>query len=116
MSLRTYGRTYDLYGKPTWIEIVTDDNGYDDAVWITTLIQCIKLNLAESPFYANYGIPAQQSVVTQIFPDYYISLLQTYFSPYFASLQVSRVSANEPVYNVDVITHQGAKIQTQIAV
>ena len=56
----------------TWVEVSTDANGYNDAVWLTTLAQVLQLGLNESPFYGNYGIPAQQSAVTQVFPDYYV--------------------------------------------
>jgi hypothetical protein len=46
------------------VEVTTDANGYNDAVYLTTLSQVLKLNLGESPFYANYGIPQYQSVLT----------------------------------------------------
>lgn len=116
MSLRTYGRLRNADGTYKWVQIVTDDDGYNDAVWLTTLIQCLKLNLGESPMYANYGIPAQPSVIQQIFPDFYVNQTQTQFSPYFANLMISKVQSSSPVYNVNVITHQGATIATQIAV
>lgn len=104
-------------GNATWVEVVTDTNGYNDAVWITTLIQTLKLNLGESPFYANRGIPAQQSVITQIFPDFYVNQTQQQFAQYFASLIIAKEPANPtPTYNVNIITHSGAKIGLQIAI
>lgn len=114
--MRTWGRTYDEYGNATWVEVVTDPNGLNDAVWITTLIQCLKLNIGESPFYANYGINARQSVVSQIFPDFYVAQTQRQFAQYFASLIIAKVQGNPtPTYNVSIITHSGAKIGIQIA-
>jgi hypothetical protein len=114
--MRTWGRIYNEYGVPTWVEVTTDANGYNDAVWLTTLIQCLKLNIGESPFYANYGIAARQSVVTQVFPDYYVNQTQTQFAQYFASLLISKVPGTPtPTYNVNVVTHQGATISLQIA-
>jgi hypothetical protein len=90
MALRTYGRTYNEDGTYQWVEVTTDSAGFNDEVWLTTLIQCLKLNLNESPFYAQYGIPAQQSVVQQVFPDFYVTRTQTQFAQYFASLVINK--------------------------
>lgn len=115
--MRTYGRTYDEFGQPTgWVEVTTDTNGFNDQVYVTTLAQCLLLNIGESPFYANYGIPAQRSVIQQIFPDYYVGQTQAQFAKYFASLIVSKIQSPTPIYNLSVITHQGAKIMKQIPV
>ncbi len=112
--MRTFGRSTTT-GK--WVEIDTDTNGFDDPVWITTLAQCIKLQIGESPFFANYGIPVQQTIVTQVNPDFYVSQLQSQFAQFFSSLQVAKVSgASVPTYSINLITNQGAKVQTQIAV
>lgn len=114
--MRTYGRITNVDGSKTWIEIETDANGYNDGVYLTTLIQCLLLNLGESPFYANYGIPAQQSVLQQILPDYYVAQAQRQFSQYFANLVVARQSSNPPTYRVNVTTKQGYKINASIPV
>ena len=115
--MRTYGRVPGLSGQPTvWVGVVTDANGDNDQVYLTTLLQVIKLNLGESPFYANFGIPAQQAVIQQIFPDYYVALIQQQFAVYFASLTIARVSASPLTYAVSVITHNGVKFDTQIQV
>lgn len=107
--MRTYGRISGV-----WTEVQTDAEGFNDYVWLTTLIQCLKLSPGESPFYANYGIPAQQSVIQQIFPDYYVNLTQTQFSGNFASLIVAKVDGREPVYNINVTTHQGVTMAASI--
>ncbi|WP_455387450.1 hypothetical protein [Petrachloros mirabilis] len=113
--MRTYGRTYDLLGNPTWVEVTTDANGYNDGVYLTALAQVLALNLNESPFFANYGIPAHQTVITQVYPDYYAMVTQTQFSPYFAALTITRVlGSSPPVYNVQAITHSGAIINATI--
>lgn len=101
--MRTWGRDRD--GK--WVEVSTDANGFDDAVWITTLIQCLLLNLGESPFYANYGIPAHPSVVTQVFPDFYVARTQQQFASRFASLVIAKQQSATPTYRINVTTHQG---------
>lgn len=113
--MRTYGRVTSTVGVTSWVQVNTDPSGDNDAVWLTTLAQCLKLNLGESPFFADYGIPQYQTIVTQVFPDYYVSQTQVQFSSYFASLAIQRVqSATSPIYNVTVVTHRGSTIQQQI--
>ena len=107
--MRTYGRTYDLLGNPTWKVVETDANGQNDAVYLTTLAQVLKLNLGESPFFSNFGIPAMQTIMTQVFPDFYAAQTQTQFAPFLASLVVKRLQGTTaPVYDVKAQTHYGA--------
>ncbi|HQT62192.1 hypothetical protein [Acidiphilium sp.] len=114
--MRTYGRLTNADGSKTWVEVSTDANGFNDNVYLTTLAQVLKLNLGESPFYATYGIPAYQTVVTQVYPDYYAMLTQEEFAPHFAALTITRVQgSNPPVYNVSAVTHAGALLTTQVA-
>lgn len=116
-TLYTMDSTQAQSSGMQWVQVDTDSNGYNDLVWLTTLIQTLKLNLNESPFYATYGIPAQQSVVQQVFPDYYVALTQQAFSQYFASLLISKQSGTTtPTYLVNVTTHQGVKINANVAV
>lgn len=110
--MRTYGRTYAEDGTYTWTLVQTDANGFNDYVWATTLIQVLLLNLGESPFYAGYGIPAQQSVIQQLFPDLYVAKTQQLFAQYFASLIISKVANPEPTYNVNIVTNVGVKVPT----
>ena len=113
--MRTWGRTYDANGNATWVEVTTDANGYNDSVYLTALAQVLKLNLGESPFFANYGIPAHQTVVTQVFPDFYALQTQSQFASYFASLSITRVPKSfPPVYNVQAVTHSGAILNATI--
>lgn len=99
--MRTYGRINQINGVGgTWVQVSTDANGNNGNVFLTTLCQALKLGLGESPFYGSYGIPAQQSVMTQIFPDYYAGQAQQQFAPQFASLVITRVQGSfPPVYN-----------------
>ena len=120
--MRTYGRTRDvLTGNKTWWVITTDNNGFNDSVYLTTLAQVCKLNLGESPFFANYGIPAHPSVVMQIYPDFYMVRTQQQFAGYFASLimtpaPISQGAADSddgrpvPAYNISVLTNYGSII------
>lgn len=114
--MRSWGRTYNEDGTYQWVAVTTDANGFNDQVYLTTLVQVLKLNLNESPFYGNYGIPQIQTVITQVFPDYYAMVTQMQFAPFFASLAITRIpSSNPPVYNVNAVTHSGAILQTTIA-
>lgn len=108
--MRTYGR--DQNGN--WVEVTTDANGFDDAVWLTTLIQNLRLAPQESPFFADHGIPAQASVIQQILPTYYVNRIQQQFAQYFSSLQIALIDNDPPVYNISVITKSGSKIVTEV--
>lgn len=120
--MRTYGRIQDGYNedqspKYIWVEVQTAADGSNDLVYVTTLAQVLKLNLNESPFYANYGIPAKQSVLTQIFPDYYVYITQQQFAPYFASLIITRMpQVTTPTYMVNVLTHQGTRLNYNVPI
>jgi hypothetical protein len=125
--MRTYGRTRDvLTGKKTWWIITTDVNGYNDSVYVTTLAQVCKLNLGESPFFANYGIPAHPAVISQVYPDFYMVRTQQQFAQFFASLiitptPIAQGSADSddgrpvPAYNISVLTNYGSLIGVQTA-
>jgi hypothetical protein len=128
--MRTYGRTQDvLSGKKTWWVVLTDINGFNDSVWLTTLVQVVKLNLGESPFFADYGIPAHESVVTQIFPDFFMARIQQQFSNHFASLLLTTLPVDQgsadsfavgeegrpaPRYYISVLTNYGSRIGLRI--
>lgn len=114
--MRTYGRIYATDGSYKWVVIETDVNGNNDAVWTTTLIQALKLALGEAPFFANYGIPAQQSVLQQIFPDFYVAQTQAQFAQYFASLIVAKVNDPTPTYTVNALANNGATISAKVPV
>jgi hypothetical protein len=113
--MRTWGRILQN-GELVWQAVTTDQYGNNDLVYVTTLCQCLLLNLGESPFFANYGIPAQQSVMQQIYPDYYVTLTQQAFAPYFTSLVISRTSTSPPTYAVNVLTHSGVQLSATVAI
>lgn len=110
--MRTYGRDKD--GK--WITVTTDENGFNDSVYLTTLVQNLKLSPQESPFFASHGIPANGSVIQQILPTFYVNRLQQQFSPFFSSLQITLTETDPPEYCISVITNSGSKIVTQVHV
>jgi hypothetical protein len=121
--MRTYGRTRNvLTGAKTWWIVTTDINGFNDAVYLTALAQVCKLNLGESPFFGTWGIPARQSVVTQLYPNYYMLQIQQQFSGYFASLILTPITdavdqdgRPSPAYNISILTNYGSRIGVQTA-
>ena len=115
--MRTFGRVYDANKVPTWVEVSTDASGRNDLVWATTLCQTLLLNLNESPFFANYGIPAKTALIQQVAPDFYVMRTQQQFSQYFANLVISRVpAAADPVYKVNITTNQGVKLNADVPI
>jgi len=113
--MRTYGRIM-VNGVPQWVQVNTDVNGYNDAVWITTLAQVLKLNLGESPFWSNYGIPAKQAVIQQVFPDFYVVYTQQNFAQHFANLQITKQDLPTPTYNISVLTNQGSQLNFSVPI
>lgn len=102
-----------------WVEVDTDEAGNNDAVWLTTLIQVLKLSYGESPVYGNYGIPAHTSVMNQILPDYYATLAQQQFAQYFVSLYLSRRTLTDalmPTYDVSVTANPGSILMNPVPV
>jgi hypothetical protein len=111
--MRVYGRDPKTN---QWMEVQTSADGQNDYVYVTALVQCLKLSINESPFWGNWGIPAQQSVLQQIFPDFYVALMQQRFSPYFAALQITKVQSTTPTYNVSVTNNQGVKMAMSVPI
>lgn len=103
--MRTWGRVQGV-----WVEVSTDANGYNDAVMLTTLVQTLRLNLNESPFYADRGIPGYQSVMQQVAPDYYVAYTQRLFTQYFATLTITKISNMPPTYQINVLTKSGSTV------
>lgn len=114
--MRTYGRVDDGSGNLVWAEVETQEDGSNDYVYITTLCQCLLLILGESPFYANHGIPSEQAIIQQIFPDFYVNQTQQQFAPYFASLIITKMPEPNPTYRVNVVTNYGTRVQTEIPI
>lgn len=126
--MRTYGRVPVFNGRlpvidprtgkqlKKWVVIETAEDGDNTAIWLTTLCQVLLLNLNESPFWGNYGIPARQSIAQQLAPDFWVSLTQQNFAQYFASLIITKTTDRIPTYNVNIITKQGTTINFDLGV
>lgn len=122
--MRAYGRLIDtLTGKKTWFTVTTDKNGFNDMVYLVNLAQVCKLNLGESPFWADWGIPAHASVMMQIPPDFYVALTQQRFVMRFLSLTLQRMpDATDdggrpmPFYLISCITNWGADLDVNVPI
>lgn len=103
-------RSYGKNASGQWVQI--DEQNY---IYLATLIQTLRLSQGESPIYANYGIPGEQSVMTQIAPDAAVTRTQSQFAQYFSSLTIMRdQNASNPTYNISAVFLNGTVIQ-QIA-
>ena len=107
------------YAPSTWVAVKPDADGDTSYLHLTALIQCFRLNLGESPFYGNFGIPARASVQQQIAPDYSVAFIQSAYSGYFTSLLVVKQpdapNAPSPTYAVSVIFKNGSKMRAAVA-
>ena len=85
-------------------------------IYLATVAQTLRLALGESPFYGNYGIPAQQSVINQIAPNLAVNNTQNQYAPYFASLSMTSQSiVPQPTYAISAVLQNGTTIQTTVA-
>jgi len=117
--MRTYGRPK---GTGKWQTVSTSSTGDNSNVMLTTLCQVLKLNLNESPIWANYGIPGVQSVLGQNFPDVFVQITQQQFAQYFAALSIVRSTAGtpgpngevEPTYLVTATTFSGSNLTATV--
>lgn len=115
--MRVWGRPRNRDGTMgSWQAVETDADGNNDMVYVTALCQVLLLNLGESPFYGNFGIPAIQSVMQQVWPDFYVVYTQQQYSQFFASLIVSKENTFDPTYMINIITHQGVKLNVNLPV
>lgn len=115
MHIRTYGRVTDpKSGARWWVTVECDTNDNPDSVYLTALIQTLKLNWGESPFFGDWGIPAHQSIVQQVFPDYYVLLTQKRYAPFFMSLGIMKQPVDTPTYTISVQFKSGAVISTTV--
>lgn len=99
-----------------WVKVETDENGFNDAVWLTTYAQVLQLGLNESPIFGNYGIPAQQSVVTQVQPDYYATVAQQQFQQYFTALLTTKIANPDPKYAINALATPGARLMSPVPI
>lgn len=109
--MRTWGRVTDPSGAKFWVEVTPDANGYLDSIYLCALAQTLKLNWNESPFYADWGLPAHASVLMQVAPDAYVAMTQGRYAARFMSLLVSkRQGTVDPTYDIFCQFEAGATV------
>lgn len=114
--MRTYGRITQPDGTKKWVVVQTEPNGDNSRVRLTTLLQVLKGQPNESPFYSQYGIAAQAAVMQQVIPDFYSARAQAQFAQYFAALTIAKLSASPPTYRVNAVTFAGVTLQADVQV
>lgn len=105
-----------------WVVIQTAANGDNSLVYVVALIQYLLLNLNESPFAAGSGLPAQQSVMQQVAPDYYVAIAQQTFAPYFLYLSITKQAVTQtttqtptPTYAITCVTPTGVNLNALVS-
>ena len=115
--MRVYGRTIDNT-RPNanfykW-QVVQDD---DDNIRLTHLIQVLQMDIQESPFYSNWGMPVANALITGVLSDVAINNTINQFAQYFAALQITRGISNDPkeiYYQVDVVLKNGKNVTLDV--
>lgn len=102
--MRVWTRVMGSDGKRTWQPV---DNDQGNIAWLQN---SLLLQLGESPFWADWGIPVQQTLVSRVWPDYYLNMTQQRFRDVFPTLQITRRDGGngaDPVYDISIILNDG---------
>lgn len=112
--MRIHGRRINPDGTKTWVTLDTTKGDSEDQVLVLWLIQTLKLNTLESPFWPSSGVPTWQTMQNTFYPNNSLAKIQSEFSKYFTYISISRVTKPDPYYNVTVITKNGVKSTVQV--
>lgn len=102
--MRVWTRQHQPDGTRRWIAV---DGNQAQIAWLQN---ALLLQLGESPFWADWGIPVTRTLVSQIWPDYYVNMTQQRFVDSFSSLQITRDPADNddnPTYRIAAILPDG---------
>jgi hypothetical protein len=105
--MRIHGRQPNPDGTYTWVTLDTVTGASIDEIYVLWLVQSLKLNTLESPFWPGWGVPIWQAMQNTFYPDSSIAQLQANFAQYFAYLSITRLNDPDPFYQVIVITKNG---------
>ena len=119
-------RSYGVDANGQWHEMSAATGYTEDDIYLTELVHAFKLVLGESPFFADVGIPQQETIISQIHPDFYVDRIRQFFTPFFSHLVVTKLPLDinnpdpalrtQPRYNVNAMTKQGRRINRNILV
>jgi len=73
-------------------------------IWVTIVKHELQLRVGESPFYADAGIPAEDSIITQQEPDYHVNNVKRRYEAKFNAFDITKVSGQPLVYNIALTT------------
>lgn len=114
--MRIHGRKTNPDGTKSWVTIDTEDGGDQDSVYVLWLIQVLKMNTLESPFWPGWGVPMWQALQNTYYPDSSLSQIQATFSQYFTYLSISKVPSDTLLqYSISLITKSGNQAQFVVA-
>jgi hypothetical protein len=71
---------------------------------VTIVKHELQLRVGESPFFADAGIPAEDSIITQQEPDYFVNQVKARYQSKFNRFDISKISGNPLVYNIALTT------------
>ncbi|GBQ07532.1 hypothetical protein [Saccharibacter floricola] len=102
--MRVWTRIKQPDGSRRWQAVDGDEAN------IAWLQNALLLQLGEAPFSTDWGIPVSQTLVTRIWPDYYLNLTQERFRETFPMLQITRQqndSNPNPSYVIRALLNDG---------
>ncbi|QCE32947.1 hypothetical protein FAI41_04685 [Acetobacteraceae bacterium] len=80
----------DQNGKRQWISVS------NNTAILTWLQQAVLLQLGESPFWVDWGLPVIGALTQGIYPDLYIQKTKERFQPYFLNININRTVPDTP--------------------
>lgn len=102
--MRVWTRQHQSDGTRRWVAASSNQ------ATIAWLQNALLLQLGESPFWADWGLPVTRTLVSQIWPDYYVNMTQQRFADYFASLLITHETDppdDNPAYRISAIFPDG---------
>lgn len=106
--MRIWTRQHQPDGTRRWVAV---DRNQATIAWLQN---ALLLQLGESPFWADWGIPVNKTLVSRIWPDYYMTLTQERFADYFASLTITQdpnPADDNPTYRITALFPDGTPWQ-----
>lgn len=82
--MRVWTRVRQSDGTRRWQAV---DGDQANIAWLQN---ALLLQLGEAPFNAEWGLPIRDTLVTQVWPDYYVNLTKQRFRDTFPMLQITR--------------------------
>jgi len=98
-------RVYDVAQNGD-IVTVTDPS----LIWVTIVKHELQLRVGESPFFADAGIPAEDSIITQQEPDYHVNNVKRRYEAKFRRFDIVKRSIVPLIYDIALTTRNGDNV------